>query len=114
MQHNPDRIVIWPGYFDARRSRRSGRRVSSDAAVAKPELSVPVVTPALDGGVVLWEEVTRVTISCAPFLTRNQTFNHQQLMPLVGSVVSERLIVENIKHRGPTPHAPIGARYNVP
>ena len=38
MQHNPDRIVIWPGYFDARRSRRSGRRVSSDAAVTKPDL----------------------------------------------------------------------------
>lgn len=38
MQHNPDRIVIWPGYFDARSSRRSGRRVSADSAVAKPDL----------------------------------------------------------------------------
>jgi signal recognition particle subunit SEC65 len=38
MQHNPDRIVIWPGYFNARSSRRSGRRVSADAAVAKPDL----------------------------------------------------------------------------
>jgi signal recognition particle subunit SEC65 len=38
MDHNPDRVVIWPGYFDQRRSRRSGRRVSVDAAVAKPDM----------------------------------------------------------------------------
>lgn len=38
MEHNPDRIVIWPGYFDERLSRRSGRRVSKDASVAKPDL----------------------------------------------------------------------------
>ena len=27
MDHNPDRIAVWPGYFDAKTSRRSGRRV---------------------------------------------------------------------------------------
>jgi signal recognition particle subunit SEC65 len=31
------RIVLWPVYFDAKRSRKAGRRVSSDLAVAKPD-----------------------------------------------------------------------------
>ena len=38
MEHNPDRIAIWPGYFDQKLSRRSGRRVAKDAAVSKPDL----------------------------------------------------------------------------
>jgi len=38
MSHNPDRIVIWPGYFDARASRRQGRRVGTDCSVFKPDL----------------------------------------------------------------------------
>ncbi len=38
MDHDPDRLVMWPSYFDARRSRRSGRRVAKDAAVKKPDL----------------------------------------------------------------------------
>lgn len=38
MDHDPDRIVLWPSYFDARRSRRSGRRVAKDASVKKPDL----------------------------------------------------------------------------
>ena len=38
MDHNPDRIAVWPGYFDAKVSRRSGRRVPKDASVLKPDL----------------------------------------------------------------------------
>ena len=38
MDHNPDRLSIWPGYFDAKTSRRSGRRVPRDSSVLKPDL----------------------------------------------------------------------------
>ena len=38
MTNNPERIVVWPGYFDLKTSRRSGRRVSKDRAVANPTL----------------------------------------------------------------------------
>jgi signal recognition particle subunit SEC65 len=38
MDHNPDRICVWPGYFDLKRSRRAGRRVPKDASVVKPDL----------------------------------------------------------------------------
>lgn len=38
MANNPDRLVIWPGYFDSKSSRRSGRRVSKDRAVLNPSL----------------------------------------------------------------------------
>ena len=38
MANNPERIVVWPGYFDSKISRRSGRRVSKDRAVANPTL----------------------------------------------------------------------------
>jgi len=38
MDHNPDRLCVWPGYFDMKRSRRSGRRVPKDASVLKPDL----------------------------------------------------------------------------
>ena len=38
MEHNPDRISVWPGYFNAKTSRRSGRRVPRDASVLKPDL----------------------------------------------------------------------------
>lgn len=38
MDHNQDRIVIWPGYFDSKSSRRSGRRVPRDSSVLKPDL----------------------------------------------------------------------------
>ena len=38
MDHNPDRICVWPGYFDAKTSRRSGRRVPRDSSVLKPDL----------------------------------------------------------------------------
>ena len=27
MDHNPDRICVWPGYFNVKTSRRNGRRV---------------------------------------------------------------------------------------
>ena len=39
MDHNPDRICVWPGYFNAKTSRRNGRRV--------PE--IPVLKPDLEG-----------------------------------------------------------------
>jgi len=35
---NPDRLCVWPGYFDIKTSRRSGRRVPKDASVSKPDL----------------------------------------------------------------------------
>ena len=38
MDHNPDRLSIWPGYFDAKVSRRNGRRVPRDSSVLKPDL----------------------------------------------------------------------------
>jgi len=38
MATHEDRLVLWPGYFDARSSRRSGRRVAADIAVKNPTL----------------------------------------------------------------------------
>ncbi|MBT5453943.1 MAG: hypothetical protein HOI79_01420 [Euryarchaeota archaeon] len=38
MDHNPDRLCIWPGYFDMKISRRNGRRVPKDSSVLKPDL----------------------------------------------------------------------------
>ncbi len=38
MTNHPDRIVVWPGYFDSKVSRRSGRRVSKNRAVTNPTL----------------------------------------------------------------------------
>ena len=38
MDHNPDRLCVWPGYFDAKISRRKGRRVPRDSSVLKPDL----------------------------------------------------------------------------
>lgn len=38
MEHNPDRISLWPGYFNAKVSRRGGRRVPRDSSVLKPDL----------------------------------------------------------------------------
>ena len=38
MDHNPARLCVWPGYFDIRTSRSSGRRVPRDASVIKPDL----------------------------------------------------------------------------
>ena len=38
MDHNPDRLCVWPGYFNAKISRRKGRRVPRDASVLKPDL----------------------------------------------------------------------------
>ena len=38
MEHNPDRLSVWPGYFDTRVSRRNGRRVPKDSSVIKPDL----------------------------------------------------------------------------
>ena len=38
MVNHPDRIVVWPGYFDSKGSRRAGRRVSKNRSVANPTL----------------------------------------------------------------------------
>jgi signal recognition particle subunit SEC65 len=38
MANHPDRIVVWPGYFDSKISRRSGRRVSKNRSVTNPTL----------------------------------------------------------------------------
>ena len=37
-EHNPDRIVLWPGYFNSKSSRKRGRRVPKQASVADPTL----------------------------------------------------------------------------
>ncbi len=37
-EHNPDRIVLWPGYFNSKLSRKQGRRVAKKASVADPTL----------------------------------------------------------------------------
>ena len=33
-----DHIILWPSYFDSRRKRSSGRRVSKSLAVEKPTI----------------------------------------------------------------------------
>ena len=38
MEHNPDRLVLWPGYFNSKVSRRSGRRVPKESSVPNPDL----------------------------------------------------------------------------
>lgn len=38
MDYDPDRLVLWPGYFDLRTSRTTGRRVPKDSAVKDPDL----------------------------------------------------------------------------
>ena len=38
MEHNPDRLVLWPGYFNSKLSRRSGRRVPKESSVPNPDL----------------------------------------------------------------------------
>jgi signal recognition particle subunit SEC65 len=38
MAEQRERLIIWPGYFDSKRSRRSGRRVPVEASVANPTL----------------------------------------------------------------------------
>ena len=38
MDHNPDRLCVWPELSDMKRSRRAGRRVPKDASVLKPDL----------------------------------------------------------------------------
>lgn len=38
MEHNSDRVAIWPGYFNSKKSRSSGRRVPMDSSVPNPDL----------------------------------------------------------------------------
>ena len=38
MEHNSDRVAIWPGYFNSKKSRSSGRRVPTDSSVPNPDL----------------------------------------------------------------------------
>jgi signal recognition particle subunit SEC65 len=38
MEHNSDKIALWPGYFNSKISRTSGRRVPTDCCVPKPDL----------------------------------------------------------------------------
>jgi signal recognition particle subunit SRP19 len=44
-----DKLVIWPIYFDAARSRRDGRMVSIQAAVNEPTLDM-LITAAIKSG----------------------------------------------------------------
>lgn len=34
-----DKVIIWPAYFDAARSRQDGRRVPKNIAVASPKIA---------------------------------------------------------------------------
>jgi signal recognition particle subunit SRP19 len=38
MEYNPDKIALWPGYFNSKISRSNGRRVPRDSAVPNPDL----------------------------------------------------------------------------
>ena len=38
MDHNPDRICVWPGYFDMKQSPQSGSPCAEGASVLKPDL----------------------------------------------------------------------------
>jgi signal recognition particle subunit SEC65 len=38
MTADPSRMTLWTGYFDSRYSRKSGRRVSRIASIARPNL----------------------------------------------------------------------------
>ena len=44
-----DRLVIWPIYFDAQRSRKDGRMVPIQDAVSDPNLDM-IITAALKSG----------------------------------------------------------------
>jgi signal recognition particle subunit SRP19 len=41
-----DKIIIWPTYFDSARTRRDGRRVPKNLAVASPK--IPEIKEALE------------------------------------------------------------------
>ena len=38
MEHNSDKIALWPGYFNSKLSRNAGRRVPADSSVPNPDL----------------------------------------------------------------------------
>mgnify|MGYP001394275590 FL=1 len=38
MEHNSDKIALWPGYFNSKLTRSSGRRVPADSSVPNPDL----------------------------------------------------------------------------
>lgn len=38
MEHNSDKVALWPGYFNSKFSRTSGRRVPKDSCVPNPDL----------------------------------------------------------------------------
>ena len=51
-----DHIILWPSYFDSRKKRSSGRRVSKSVAVEKPTVEeLFKVVSSLDFEVVILE-----------------------------------------------------------
>ena len=38
MEHNSDKIALWPGYFNSKSTRTAGRRVPADSSVPNPDL----------------------------------------------------------------------------
>ena len=38
MEHNSDKVALWPGYFNSKLSRSDGRRVPVDSSVPNPDL----------------------------------------------------------------------------
>ncbi|MFQ6060429.1 MAG: signal recognition particle subunit SRP19/SEC65 family protein [Thermoplasmata archaeon] len=51
-----DQIVIWPIYFDSRRSRKEGRRVPKKLAVPSPEIEAIAAAAEEAGYSVVLEE----------------------------------------------------------
>lgn len=47
-----DQLVIWPIYFDSRRSRKEGRRVPKELAVPSPDIET-IAQAAKDAGYVV-------------------------------------------------------------
>ncbi len=38
MEHNSDKVALWPGYFNSKSTRTAGRRVPVDSSVPNPDL----------------------------------------------------------------------------
>ena len=68
MDHNPDRLCVWPGYFDMKRSRRSGRRVPKDASVLKPDLEGLFMAASAVGAT----EMSGGQLACLHAVTRGE------------------------------------------
>ena len=98
MDHDPDHLYLWPGYFNIRTSRRSGRRVPKDASVLKPDLdglalaarSAGIRRMQKQSGVAHparpWAMEGRLKLSRADATERLGTGSKEEIMQLIGAV----------------------------